>query len=310
MFRIFQHCDNAQLTRLAGYAREEPTDAGQTLFQTGDQSYDFFVVAAGGVEAFLVTQGGELPVGGARLGQLVGEVSFLDRLPRAVTARAAQPSALIRFNGVALERSLEEDLELAVGLGRAFWQSLAAKIRQADAHLVEEAASGTAAGPAATGDRGESVDIKPRAKLELFRERGLSAAELRLLATTLQAERFAPGAALFAEGDVGRALYIVVEGEARIVRRAGTGAEEELARLARGEVFGELALVDDEPRNAGARAGSQGCTVLVLSRQDLDDVLALPASAASQFLRHICSLLCARLRHVIDALASRRTPVQ
>jgi len=308
MFRIFQHCDNAQLTRLAGFARDEKAREGQTIFLTGDGNCDFFVVASGSVETLRPTAAGEQALGRVRVGQVVGEVSFLDRLPRVMTARAVHQSALLRFNAAGLRTMLDEDLELAVGLGRAFWQSLAAKIRQANERLLDEAAPGAAV-PAASGQGGESVDLKPRAKLALFHERGLAAAELRLLATTLNAEHYPAHALLFAKGDVGRALYIVADGEVRIVRRTADGAEEELARLARGEVFGELALVDDEPRSADARAGADGCTALVLSRQDLDDVLALPASAASQFLRHVCSLLCARLRHAIEALASRHAAV-
>ncbi|MFI5143586.1 MAG: cyclic nucleotide-binding domain-containing protein [Thermoanaerobaculales bacterium] len=310
MFRLFQHCDIAQLTRLASFARDEQVSEGQTLFQAGDPDCDFFVVVAGSVETLGTTPAGEQRVARVHLGQLFGEVSFLDKLPRPVLARATQPSALLRFNGRALQATLEEDLELAVGLGRAFWQSLAAKIRQANQCLLEEAGAGAAVGPVANGGRGESVDLKPRAKLALFHERGLAAAELRLLATTLPAEHYPADGVLFAEGDVGQALYIVAEGDVRIVRHTSDGGEEELARLGRGEILGELALVDDEPRSADARAGAQGCTILVLTRQDLDDVLTLPAAAASQFLQHICGLLCARLRTVIESLATRATPVR
>jgi len=189
---------------------------------------------------------------------------------------------------------------------RAFWHSLAAKIRQANMFLGDLMPESSGEDGRPTAAPGRSVDLKPRAKLDLFAETGLSAAELRLLATTLHAESFEAGATVFVEGSAGDCLYIIVEGSVTISRRLSGRGESILASLGRGEVFGEMALVDDQLRSADAHAGPGGATVLPLSRRDLDEVLQRPSEAASQFLTLVCRVLCHRFREMTSLLAARR----
>lgn len=64
------------------------------------------------------------------------------------------------------------------------------------------------------------------------------------------------GETVFSEGDVGEHAYVVDSGEIRISRQRTTGEELTLAHLARGDLFGELALIDEQPRSASAVAVS------------------------------------------------------
>ena len=61
---------------------------------------------------------------------------------------------------------------------------------------------------------------------------------------------------VFMQGDVGEHAYIIAEGSIDISRRAPTGEELILAHLTRGELFGELALIDSRPRSATATASA------------------------------------------------------
>jgi len=240
------------------------------------------------------------------LGQILGEASFLDGRPRPTAAVAVEKGVLLRFKSGGLRRWLVNDHELGAALARSFWHSLAAKIRQANQFMAEIVPLAEA------GERpdrvpGQNVELMPGAKMDLFQETGLSAAELRLLATTLHAQYFPRDAYLFHEREAGESLYIVFDGEVRISRQMSSRGEEPLAILGRGEVFGEMALVDDQVRSADARAHTEGCTVLVLSQADLDEVLHMPSVAASQFLYLVCGVLSYRLRAMISLLASWRT---
>jgi NADH dehydrogenase len=71
--------------------------------------------------------------------------------------------------------------------------------------------------------------------------------------TGVTKEHFEPGQAVFAEGDVGDRIYIVLAGRAEVVRSDGNGGEALIARVGAGEYFGEMALLSSAARNATVR---------------------------------------------------------
>jgi CRP/FNR family cyclic AMP-dependent transcriptional regulator len=99
----------------------------------------------------------------------------------------------------------------------------------------------------------------------------LSAPELEALAGVCHVRRFKPGQVLFHEGDPGHALYIIQQGQIKIVRDGPDGQGTILHVFGPGEYLGEMALVDDEPRSATAEALGD-VEVLILHR---DEFLAL-----------------------------------
>jgi CRP-like cAMP-binding protein len=156
------------------------------------------------------------------------------------------------------------------------------------------------------GQAGSRAHVPEQEKLEILRSHGVSAPELRLLATYSAEEHFPPNAMMFAEGESGETLHIVVDGSVRISRMVPGMGEECLAILGRGEVFGEMALIDGQPRSADARAHRQGCTVFTISRSLLEEVLSMDPDAAVQFLGLLCRLPRRRIRPLNARLVARR----
>jgi CRP/FNR family transcriptional regulator, cyclic AMP receptor protein len=71
----------------------------------------------------------------------------------------------------------------------------------------------------------------------------------RVVAVAVQ-RRFDPGAIVFREGDASNTCYIIRSGHARAIREHSGGRSITLARFGPGDIFGELAMLDDERRSA------------------------------------------------------------
>ena len=65
---------------------------------------------------------------------------------------------------------------------------------------------------------------------------------------------YQPGEIIFQQGYPGDYAYIIVSGEVEIIDLKPDGAVEMIALLEPGQMFGEMALLDDKPRSATARA--------------------------------------------------------
>jgi CRP/FNR family cyclic AMP-dependent transcriptional regulator len=79
-------------------------------------------------------------------------------------------------------------------------------------------------------------------------------ADLARVAEVAVPRRFAPGQVVFREGDEGDTCYIIRSGHARAVREHSDGRTIALAHFAPGDIFGELAMFDDERRSATIEA--------------------------------------------------------
>ena len=78
-------------------------------------------------------------------------------------------------------------------------------------------------------------------------------------------QHFNDGQHIFREGETGDSAFIVFDGNVAIYRLTEQG-EEHLATLAKGAIFGELALIDDDVRMASAKAVDGSAELLVVSR--------------------------------------------
>jgi CRP/FNR family transcriptional regulator len=92
----------------------------------------------------------------------------------------------------------------------------------------------------------------------------LEPADLERIAELAVPRSFAPGQAVFREGDASDTCYVVREGHARAVRTHRDGRTITLARFGPGDIFGELAMFEDELRSATVEAIEPMSVVAVL----------------------------------------------
>jgi CRP/FNR family transcriptional regulator, cyclic AMP receptor protein len=79
---------------------------------------------------------------------------------------------------------------------------------------------------------------------------GLSEEDLEAIAEVSVSRRYQAGEVVFREGDGGDTCYIVRSGLARAVRQHSDGRSITLSHFGPGDIFGELAMFDEEPRSA------------------------------------------------------------
>ncbi len=131
---------------------------------------------------------------------------------------------------------------------------------------------------------------------------GLAPFELAEIVHIMQIQRVRDGHAVFGEGDLGDAWYVVHEGTVQVSKERLLGPSQELARLGPKSCFGEMALIDGSPRSAGVRAVGDA-TLFRFSKADFDQLLEDDNLAAYKLVREMAKVLSVRQRSVTQKLS-------
>lgn len=309
-FGSLRHLASHHLEGIGLAGQEINLRPGAEAFHEGTVGDDVFVVLSGSATAVRQTPLGDLLASTFSRGDLDGEVSYLDGSPRCWSLRANEPTTLLRLPAEQLHDQTRGEPGLGLELMRTFWASLAAKVRAADRAMNEIMAPGQRMALQRQGADGSRLDLTESAKRFTLRNLGFSGAEMDLLATQLLgAKRFTEGTLVFAEGEPGDTLYVVLKGQVRISRRIPGLGEEALAILRRGDIFGEMALIDEKPRSADAIAHSGDCALLAITRVDLAKAASSDPSSMVGFVALMCQVLCRRLRAMAEQLVAWRIMV-
>ncbi|HWM92883.1 MAG TPA: cyclic nucleotide-binding domain-containing protein [Thermoanaerobaculia bacterium] len=305
------HFSDEQIFRLTQVTEEETHEAGNLIFGHRSSGRDFYMLEEGEVAVQRTTTYGTFVLGAIEPGNVFGEGSFVGGHERTSDVVATQPTHLLRMDAEALDSMIEGNPELGVQLYWSLWHSLARKLRSTNEQLKTFFSNDAA--PESFLRLRKQVSGKPAAvkiqeddKIRLFREQGLSRKELITLAAFSKEKRFAAGASLFQEGDEGSEMYVILEGRVLISKFIPGAGEEALAILERGDFFGEMSLIDGEPRSAEARAYGGQLTVLALDQETVREVLAMDPHAALEFLQLLCRLIANRLREIDEKVIGWR----
>ena len=114
--------------------------------------------------------------------------------------------------------------------------------------------------------------------------------DLSKVAQIAEEEQFGANIPLFAEGDFGDSLYIVVDGDVKIHK-----GDRHIASLGKGACLGEMALLDQEPRSADVTMETDA-TLLKITQEDFYEIM----SSNMEIMQGIVKLLTGRLRNAIN----------
>jgi signal transduction histidine kinase len=132
----------------------------------------------------------------------------------------------------------------------------------------------------------------------------LSHPEIQALQAAAQEQSYAPGDVLCREGEVGRRLFIISEGEAEIFVKADGDQLILVKKVFPTEYFGEMALINDAPRAATVRAITQ-CKTLEIDRDAFLEVVDTNPALLRAIVKQISDLLRNNDRIIIGELRQK-----
>ncbi|MEM7091489.1 MAG: cyclic nucleotide-binding domain-containing protein [Actinomycetota bacterium] len=236
--------------------------AGDTLFAIGDDGDTVYVIEDGELEVVTpLLDGGELVVGTLGPDDIVGEITAVIGGQRSATVRAVTDARVLELSGSDFDEWLDQHGEQAARIaGDARSRMDRTRVARVVAELV---------GP----DQPELIEA---------------------MTESVEWVTVDAGQALFEQGDMADAAYILVGGQMRV--HASDGEQTTLdTRIGRGDLLGEMGVIEQAPRMASARA-IRDCT---LAR--------IPKTTFERLTAEYPSLMLPLVRKVLARVSDRST---
>jgi CRP-like cAMP-binding protein len=156
--------------------------------------------------------------------------------------------------------------------------------------------------PAAGTSNEHAAGISPLELRSIGLFGALSDEVLLHLGSTLSALTFSPGDVVFHEGDEAREMFVVLGGEVEVLKRSKSGHEARVALLGPGDWFGEMSIVDIQPRSATVRTVAPA-KLLRIAASDLDALYRHDLKSYALVVLNLARELSRRLRVTDGILA-------
>jgi CRP-like cAMP-binding protein len=125
---------------------------------------------------------------------------------------------------------------------------------------------------------------------------------LEHLTKQLQLRRIAPGTTIFQEGDAAHDMFVVLEGEVEVLKKSRRGRVQRVAILGPNDAFGEMSIIDVQPRSATVRALAPA-RLLRIAAEDLDALYRHDVKSYAIVVLNVARDLSRRLRVTDGILA-------
>lgn len=132
-------------------------------------------------------------------------------------------------------------------------------------------------------------------RAELFRS--LDDAQLDRIAQIAHEERYEGEALIFDQGSIGDRMYIVARGQVEVRVRDSLGETYAAVYLGEGQVFGEMALIDEGRRSAAVLAVEDGTLLYSIPSADFARLCTTDTAIGYLMMRNIAQDLSFKLRH-------------
>ncbi len=141
-------------------------------------------------------------------------------------------------------------------------------------------------------------------KIEILKQmvlfHDLDSLELIQLSKLVTHKKYEKGDMVLAEGDMGDSLFVVKSGQFRafVIRN---GVEQQLATFNVGDSFGEMSLIDKQPRSASISALSDG-ELLEFTKESFETIMGYSQKLQIKLLQNLVNDVSLKLRRTNDRL--------
>eukprot|EP00123_Amoebidium_parasiticum_P017189 comp23746_c0_seq1/m.41012 comp23746_c0_seq1/g.41012 ORF comp23746_c0_seq1/g.41012 comp23746_c0_seq1/m.41012 type:complete len:738 (-) comp23746_c0_seq1:109-2322(-) len=237
----------SKLGLLGGLFVFEFLPAGKVLFEEGDAGDKFYIVVRGAVEVYTGTGDSRAILSELRANQFFGEMALLNNSPRSASVLCKEDSLLLTLSAENFSKFTKVAPELIDQLRPIVEARTAATLKLMPLF------------------KGISEN-KPWSKLDL-------------LASMFVYETHDQGTVIVKQGDPGNRFYVVSVGELQVSSVLEDGTEAVLPPLRPGDYFGEIALLNNEPRTATVTV-TKRCVLISLARESFQTFLKIAPEMA------------------------------
>ena len=204
---------------------------GAIVMRQGDSGDSLFLVASGELRVFVQTPAGPKDVAHLFENTLFGEMALITGQPRTASVAVVGEADVIQVSKPSLQAVMAVVPAVREGLDRFSRERLIKNLLQTSPLFV----------PFTKSQQGE-------------------------LLRRFEGHEIGPGVDIIREGERGQGLFLILSGEVDVISHATSPSPVALAHLRAGDMFGEMALVTDQPTSATVRA-TTAATVLFLARE-------------------------------------------
>lgn len=134
---------------------------------------------------------------------------------------------------------------------------------------------------------------------------GLGSRQLGRLMQAMQKRNYRSGEILFQEGQIGKAVFIIESGRVELSRRSPSGESRSLGILGAGQIFGEMALLEQLDRTATATVVEDG-VIHLLYTATLESLIRQSPVIGVKLMRNMAVMLSSLLRRTNKELDHSR----
>ena len=258
------------IEHLGGSSRSLALADGDIWVREGDEADNVYFIVSGSLEATNAKPQGDIVVGTIDAGQIIGEVTVIAGGRRTATLRAKGAAEVLEIHRNDFETWLNDNVDIA--------DSVSDQARE----RIDR-----------TNVAGMVTEMVGMTDAHLVQE----------VVDRVQWRRLEAGETLFRQGDDSDAAYFIVGGRVMVLGEDDDGNEQLISELGRGEVVGELGLLDRAPRSATVRA-VRDTTLAAFSTDTFEVLVAKSPGLMLNVTRGILTRLRRPTRRTFDRAAS------